>query len=190
MKPKDDEKQQAIADATFALVEQAGLSGLTMAAIARQAGIATGTLYVYYKSKEELLNALYEVAKGATIEQVMLGYDAAAPFRGRFQRMWANLVKHRLARYSEAVFQEQYYNSPWFSEASRKLSARFVADWFAIFEDAKTHQILKDVPTLLLVASFMGSVRETASLVRSGGLKRDDASLALAFGICWDGIKY
>ena len=57
MKPKDEDKQQAIADATFALVAQVGLSGLTMAAIAREAGIATGTLYVYYKSKEELLNA-------------------------------------------------------------------------------------------------------------------------------------
>ena len=189
MKPKDDDKLAAIAEATFTLVEQAGLSGLTMAAIAQQAGIATGTLYVYHRSKEDLLNALYQRAKGATIEQVMLGYDAAAPFRSRFQRMWLNLVRHRLAHYAEAVFQEQYYNSPWFSEASRQLSARFVADWFANFDDAKTQQILKEVPTLLLVASFMGSVRETAGLVRSGGLENNEAHLGLAFGVCWDGLK-
>ena len=31
MKPKDDEKQRAIAQATFELVAQTGLSGLTMA---------------------------------------------------------------------------------------------------------------------------------------------------------------
>ncbi|MES1163645.1 MAG: helix-turn-helix domain-containing protein, partial [Rhizobacter sp.] len=63
VKPKDDEKLRSIATATFALVEQTGLSGLTMAAIAREAGLATGTLYVYFKSKEELLVALYEQAK-------------------------------------------------------------------------------------------------------------------------------
>ena len=39
MKPKDDEKQRAIAEATFNLVAQTGLSGLTMADIARTAGI-------------------------------------------------------------------------------------------------------------------------------------------------------
>ena len=33
MKPKDDEKQRAIAQATFELVAQTGLSGLTMADI-------------------------------------------------------------------------------------------------------------------------------------------------------------
>ena len=46
MKPKDDEKQRAIAQATFELVAQTGLSGLTLADIARAAGIATSTLYV------------------------------------------------------------------------------------------------------------------------------------------------
>eukprot|EP01030_Chromulinospumella_sphaerica_P026789 gene26789-27011_t len=55
MKPKDDEKQRAIAQATFDLVAQTGLSGLTMAEIARAAGIATSTLYVYYPSKDELI---------------------------------------------------------------------------------------------------------------------------------------
>ena len=39
MKPKDDDKLRAIAEATFTLVEQTGLSGLTMAAIAREAGV-------------------------------------------------------------------------------------------------------------------------------------------------------
>ena len=67
MKPKDDEKQRAIAEATFNLVAQTGLSGLTMADIARTAGIATSTLYVYYPSKDELISQLYEEAKTATM---------------------------------------------------------------------------------------------------------------------------
>ncbi len=189
MKLKDDDKLQAIAEATFVLVEQTGLSGLTMAAIARQAGIATGTLYVYYKSKEELLTALYERAKSATIEQVLLGYDPAAPFRSRFQRMWLNMVQHRLARYAEGVFMEQYYNSPWFTESSRQLSVRFIADWNAMYEDGKRQLILKNAPIALLIASFMGSVRETANLLRSGELDGSDATLEQAFSICWDGLK-
>jgi AcrR family transcriptional regulator len=189
VKPKDDEKLRAIAKATFTLVEQTGLSGLTMAAIAREAGLATGTLYVYFKSKEELLTALYEQAKTETAATLMQGDDPAAPFRSRFQRMWMNWLEHRLTHYAQVVFVEQYYNSPWFSEESRNLSARLIKGWVDLIETARAQQILKDVPTPLLINSFAGSVRETANMLRSGALTRTDAHLAMAFGVCWDGLK-
>ena len=189
MKPKDDEKFRAIATATFELVEQTGLSGLTMAAIAREAGLATGTLYVYYKSKEELLVALYEQAKTETAASLMQGDDPGAPFRSRFQRMWMNWLEHRLTHCAQVVFIEQYYNSPWFSEASRNLSARLIKGWVDLIESARAQQILKDVPTPMLINSFGGSVRETANMLRSGTLAHTDAHLSMAFGLCWDGIK-
>ena len=110
MKPKDEEKLRAIAEATFTLVEQTGLSGLTMAAIAREAGLATGTLYVYFKSKEELMVGLYEQAKRQTAASLMQGDDQAAPFRQRFRHMWDNWLEHRLAHSAQVVFLEQYYN--------------------------------------------------------------------------------
>ncbi|MDP3832474.1 MAG: TetR/AcrR family transcriptional regulator [Hydrogenophaga sp.] len=189
MKPKDDDKQQAIAAATFALVERVGLSGLTMAGIAREAGIATGTLYVYHRSKEELLNALYEQVKGALVALIDAGIDPATPFRSRFQQNWTRLVRHRLAHYPETVFMDQYYNSPWFSEASRQFSARFASGCLGFFDQARAQQILKDAPTMLLISSFFGSVRDTANLLRSGDLPDTKAALAQAFGVCWDGIK-
>lgn len=189
VKPKDDDKLRAIAEATFTLVEQTGLSGLTMAAIAREAGLATGTLYVYFKSKEELMVALYEQAKTSTAATLMHGDDPKAPFRSRFRHMWMNWLEHRLTHYAQVVFLEQYYNSPWFSEESRNLSARLIKDWVDLIESAKAQQILKDVPTVLLINSFGGSVRETANLLRSGALPRTDENLAMAFGVCWDGIK-
>ena len=189
MKPKDDEKLRSIAKATFTLVEQTGLSGLTMAAIAREAGLATGTLYVYFKSKEELLVALYEQAKTETAATLMQGDDPGAPFRSRFQHLWSNWLDYRLTHYAEMVFMEQYYNSPWFSEASRDLSARLFKGCVDLVETAKAQQILKNVPTPMLINSLGGSVRETANLLRSGTLTRTDAHLAMAFGLCWDGVK-
>ena len=189
MKPKDDEKLRSIARATFTLVEQTGLSGLTMAAIAREAGLATGTLYVYFKSKEELLVALYERAKTETAASLMQGDDPGAPFRTRFQRMWMNWLEHRLNAYAQVVFLEQYYNSPWFTEESRNLSARLFKGWVDLIETAKAQQILKDVPTPMLLNTLGGSVRETANMLRSGALARTDEHLAMAFGLCWDGIK-
>jgi AcrR family transcriptional regulator len=189
VKLKDDDKLRAIAQATFTLVEQTGLSGLTMAAIAREAGIATGTLYVYFASKEELMVALYEQAKTDTTASLMHGDDAGAPLRSRLEHLWRNWLDHRLTRYAQMVFIEQYYNSPWFSEESRSLSARLSQGWISVLEAAKSQQVLKEVPTPMLIGSFAGSVRETANLLRAGTLPDDDATRATAFGLCWDGIK-
>lgn len=189
VKLKDDDKLRAIAQATFTLVEQTGLSGLTMAAIAREAGIATGTLYVYFASKEELMVALYEQAKTETTASLLLGDDPAAPLRSRFEHLWRNWLDRRLTHYPQMVFIEQYYNSPWFSDASRSLSARLSQGWMAVFDTAKSQQVLKDVPTPMLIGSFLGSVRETANLMRAGTLPNDDATRTTAFGLCWDGIK-
>ena len=87
VEPKDDKKIHVIAQATFALVEKtglSGLSGLTMAAIAREAGLATGTLYVHYKSQEELLVALCERAKTETAAGLMQGDDPDARLAAAF----------------------------------------------------------------------------------------------------------
>ena len=66
MKPKDEKKVEAIATAVYRLAAQRGLAAMTLADIAREAGLATSTLYVYYKSREELLDDVYQKAKTAT----------------------------------------------------------------------------------------------------------------------------
>lgn len=189
MKPKDDDKQRAIAQATFALVAQTGLSGLTMADIARTAGMATSTLYVYYPSKDELISQLYQDAKTATMQRLMQGVAPGAPLRSRVRCVWGNLLRHRLERYADVVFQEQYYNSPWFTEGNRALSTRLAAGFLALMAEGQQQEILKPVPLPLLTASVVGSVRETAQLIRTGVLPDDDAVLLAAFSLCWDGIK-
>ncbi len=40
------------------MVEQKGLAGARMAEIARRAGVTKGTLYLYFRSKQELLESL------------------------------------------------------------------------------------------------------------------------------------
>jgi TetR/AcrR family transcriptional repressor of multidrug resistance operon len=189
MKPKDDEKQRAIAEATFNLVAQTGLSGLTMADIAKTAGIATSTLYVYYPSKDELISQLYQDAKTATMQRLMEGVQVGAPLRSRVRRIWGNLLRHRLERYAEVVFQEQYYNSPWFTQGNRELSTRLAAGFLALMEEGQQQEIFKPVPLPLLTASVVGSVRETANLIRTGVLPDDEAVRLAAFSLCWDAIK-
>ena len=164
-------------------------NAMTLADIARAAGVATSTLYVYYPSKDELISQLYQDAKTVTAARIMDGIEPGMPYRARVRRAWGNLLRHRLDQYAEVVFQEQYYNSPWFTEGNREFSTRLMAGFFALMEEGQQQEILKAVPIPLLTASLVGSVRETGNLIRTQVLPDDAAVHQMAFGLCWDAIK-
>lgn len=53
-----EEMEQRILSATAELIIKDGLQNLSMRNIAKEAGIASGTLYLYFKTKEDLLHGL------------------------------------------------------------------------------------------------------------------------------------
>ncbi len=189
MKPKDEKKLAAIAAATYQLVGQRGLFGLTLADIARAAHIATSTLYVYYPSKEALLDALYGGAKNATFSRWTQGDDSAAPYKMRVRRMWLNMLADRLERHAQLLFQEQYHGSPNISAANRELGAQFARFFSEFLARGQAEEILKAVPIAFLIASIAGSSRETARQIRAGGLLDNEETRNTAFMLCWDAIK-
>ncbi len=55
----DDNKKDQIRKAALAVFARRGFHGTTVAEIAQEAGIAKGTIYLYYASKEEILIAVF-----------------------------------------------------------------------------------------------------------------------------------
>src|SRR5215510_12615227 len=68
-----------------------GFDAASMGAIARQAGVSKGTLYVYFKSKEELFEAIVEEQCRAEAEQIFT-LDRQAPIGGELQRVGEDLT--------------------------------------------------------------------------------------------------
>jgi AcrR family transcriptional regulator len=61
-RPWDAFKRQGIQEAVATLMSREGIAGLTMEKVASEAGIAKGTLYLYFKSKEELLESVFQAS--------------------------------------------------------------------------------------------------------------------------------
>jgi AcrR family transcriptional regulator len=55
-------KRQGIQEAVATLMSREGIAGLTMEKVASEAGIAKGTLYLYFKSKEELIESVFQAS--------------------------------------------------------------------------------------------------------------------------------
>ncbi|MGK9175697.1 TetR/AcrR family transcriptional regulator [Yokenella regensburgei] len=75
-RPKSEDKKLALLDAAAVAIGQTGIAAST-AAIARNAGVAEGTLFRYFATKDDLLNALYLYLKSDLCRTMIDGLDRA-----------------------------------------------------------------------------------------------------------------
>ena len=73
MKKKDDKLRETILSVARDFVEQEGIDNLNIRSLAKQSGVASGTVYNYFSSKEEILLALTK----DYWKQAILDMDAA-----------------------------------------------------------------------------------------------------------------
>lgn len=58
-RPRSDDKRKAILDAALRVFAERGITSAPTSAISKAAGVAEGTLFTYFKTKDELMNELY-----------------------------------------------------------------------------------------------------------------------------------
>ena len=58
-RPKSNDKRRAILDAALKVFAEQGIADAPTSAISRAAGVAEGSLFTYFKTKNDLMNALY-----------------------------------------------------------------------------------------------------------------------------------
>ncbi|WP_334354402.1 TetR family transcriptional regulator [Enterobacter hormaechei] len=73
-RPKSEDKKQALLEAATAAFAQSGIAAST-ALIARNAGVAEGTLFRYFATKDDLLNALYLHLKQDLCQTMLANLD-------------------------------------------------------------------------------------------------------------------
>jgi TetR/AcrR family fatty acid metabolism transcriptional regulator len=74
----DGTKREAILDAAVVEIARHGYYQTTVAMIARRAGVADGTIYLYFSNKEEILLSLFERAMGRFISEGRSQVDQGA----------------------------------------------------------------------------------------------------------------
>ena len=111
------DRAAAVRHALCRLVARRGFHGASMAAVAKEAGVAAGTTYVHYGSKDELVIAAYteqkaELGRAAARALEELDSDAAGPAE-RFRVMWLAIHRWLRAEPDRARFLLQVDASPY-----------------------------------------------------------------------------
>lgn len=95
-RPRSEDKPRALLDAATEAIARHGL-GASTASIARLAGVAEGTLFHYFTSKDLLLQALFVHLLDTLREALAAGHGPQDPPEQRTRRTWDNYIDWGLA---------------------------------------------------------------------------------------------
>jgi AcrR family transcriptional regulator len=91
-RPKSEERRRAILNALTETVALRGLSASTLT-VAKLARVSEGTIFKYFTTKDELLNALYRELKLETVDVLVSGFPRRLSVRARLQHVWDRYVE-------------------------------------------------------------------------------------------------
>ena len=189
MKLKDESKNMAIKQATLDVVLEKGLTGVKMASIAGMVEISVSTLYVYYKSKEELITSLYLDIFTKRLELSKKESATNEPFKIRLKRKWLSSVNFGINNRKELNFIRQIKQSIYYGDILKQIKHEKQHLFDLIFEEGKKNLLIKDVDTKILIAVFMASVEQTVALILNKDLPLKPKNTDLMFSFFWDSIK-
>ena len=97
---KNPEKRQALLDSAAREIAAVGL-GVSTSRIAKGAGLAEGTIFTYFASKEELLNELYVELKSDSHQRIYAGFPHSSGLRERLRHVWVEYLRWAMEKPAE-----------------------------------------------------------------------------------------
>ncbi len=184
------DKRKAIMETALKLFTTEGFQETPTSRIAKEAGIATGTLFHYFSTKEELINRLYLECKDSLINAMTGGIDENADFTAAIRSIWQNIINWGTNNSLEFLFFQQFSNSPYITKLTKEEGLGKFAFLNDMIEDAKKRQLIKNVPAGLIIEITSGIVFIIInSLLKNRNLINDKKYLDDAFGMLLDSIK-
>jgi len=164
------DRPAAIRRALRDLVAEHGFHGASMSAVARAAGVATGTAYVHYASKADLVHATYLEIKRDLSVAVLASLDRNAAPKHRHAHIWRAIYLYLQEEPERARFLTQLEESPYFESAYRMLQEQ--GD--PIIEEATRPDLLALLIPLPMEVIYSLSLGAAIRLVSSGAALSED----------------
>lgn len=186
---KTEDKREAILLATLRLVNSNGFHAAPMSKIASDAGVSAGTIYVYFQSKEDLVNTLYRELKLKFARKALLNFNPGAPVKKGFEIIWRNILAYKLNEPEEAAFLEQCDNTPMVTDSSRELGLKSLQPLFDLWERGQQEGIIKPLCRYMLFAHSLFPVIYVANAYSKIREELSNEAVEASFGASWDAIR-
>lgn len=180
------EKRDQILDAALTLFVDHGFRGTSTAEISKQAGVATGTLFHHFKTKQELIEELYLSAKKALADHLKPMVGSAKSTKEALQVLWMAFSDWAIKHEKQYRFFRHCEASPYISGDVREQGVANFAFAHKYFEDlakgGNEYDLTQEMIFDLFTGALEGFVRH---LYNNPSVRKDKVQWEAAFNTCW-----
>lgn len=157
-RPKSDEKRIAILEAATRIIVTQGLSAPTMG-IAKEAGVANGSLFTYFATKTDLFNQLYLELKTEMASAAMKDLPTGADPREQLWNLWQHWMNWAVSCPEKRRALAQLGVSDEITPETRAAGHKAMAGVAGLLEHIRASGPMRKIPMGFVVA-IMNSVAE------------------------------
>jgi AcrR family transcriptional regulator len=164
-RPKSEDKRNAILDAATRLFAERGLAAAPTSEISSQAGVAEGTLFTYFKTKDDLINVLYRQVKLELADAMMSDFPRKKNLRTRLRHVWDRYVNWGIANPKQRKVLAQLQVSEVLTKESKDAGGAPFVEFQTMIRDAIEQRVFRnDLPAELISKSLAALVEATIDL--------------------------
>lgn len=183
------DRRERILSAASALIVRSGLQ-FSMSEVAKEAGVAIGSIYHYFQSKDDMVRAIYDRLTARIVAAVVVEHDPETPHAMRIRRYIDDYMEFVLANPQQAVLFEYLSSVPPMQPGElERIFAPLTSYTSRLMTEAHAAGVLKDYAPGDLGAFLGGGIRNMLKWRRSEGRKPDAAERALMAEMCWSAIR-
>lgn len=151
------DKQKELLAAAMKLFVEFGFHGTPTSKIAKEAGVANGTLFHYYKTKDDLIVALYVDIKmrmaGCLSEPVN-----EPSIKGKLKSLYLSTMYWALDNPYEFRFIQQFHSSPFLSKVTPEEIKEQATAHLRMIEEGIAQKVIKPMPVDFIFTLIMSHV--------------------------------
>jgi AcrR family transcriptional regulator len=186
--PERPDRKESILEAALQAFVDRGFHGTAIPEIAENAGVAAGTIYHYFPTKQALVNELFRLWKGEVAKRVFSRFPQGAPVREQFRVMWHEILAFANQHTTAFAFIELHNHTSYLDAESIAVD-RSVKEFARVMvQRAQAEGVVKPLDAVVLMELVFGAF---IGLVRAAWEKRvvlTDDVIAGAEAACWDAI--
>jgi len=186
-RPRSEDKRNAIISAAVAEFAVRGVWSTPASVVSKAAGIAEGTLFTYFATKEILINEVYCALKKEMAEVIMHSYPRAEDARGRFQHFWNEYVNWGARNPNKVAVMGQLRYSDQITEESRMAGSAPFAELSDLLTKSMEEKIIRPYPIDFIGAMIGGMAELTMDFIARNEHSGTDYC-ATGFDTLWRGI--
>lgn len=180
---KSEDKRDALLAAATRVIAAQGLSAPT-AVIAREAGVANGSLFTYFETKADLFSQLYLELKTGMAAASLEGIPVAAPVREQYSCAWSNWMHWGTSNPAKRRALALLGVSDDIAPGTRAAADQAMAEFGGMLDRARARGPMRDAPMAFVVAAVNSLAETTMDFMASDPARADEHSRAGFAALC------